>query len=150
VSSSGIVNLLAHTSADGAAATDYAAALAVAAGAVLAVLAVPLVRRGEEAAMRGRRWAHRAAVVVAGCLVVSGLVYPVSKVVGSHEHRKPIGDLQVVFLPGELPRTPGSEAAALGRSGHVRGGWTGEYERRAIGLLDRRLLQPTPNGRRKP
>jgi len=84
-----------HISLDGPAASDYTGALALAAGVVLVVLgvAIPFLHRGEGAAKRSRRWAHRVVAVVAGFLVLYACLYPVSAaIVVTHKYREPIGD----------------------------------------------------------
>ncbi len=84
-----------HISVDGAAASDYTGALALAAGVVLVLLglAIPFLHRREGATTRAKRWAYRVVAVVAGFLVVYAFLYPVSvAVVVTHRHREPIGD----------------------------------------------------------
>lgn len=86
---------VAHISADGAARSDYTGVLAVAAGVVLALLglAIPFLHRGEGAATRTRRWAHRVVAVIAGLVAIYVFVYPVTiAIVVTHKHREPIGD----------------------------------------------------------
>ena len=114
--------LHAHTSAGGADASDYTGVLTLAAGAVLVGLAIPFLHLGDGTATRARRWAYGAAAVVATSLLVYSFVYPVTKIAGTHDHRKPIGD-----EPGAsdgsvtLPRTPPAKGARIG-SGPVRMG----------------------------
>jgi hypothetical protein len=94
VSNSGIADglLHAHTAAGGEAASDLTGMLALVAGAVPVALAIPLLHLGEETATRRRRWAYRAAALIAGAFFVYASIYPVTKIVGTHEHRTPIGD----------------------------------------------------------
>jgi fermentation-respiration switch protein FrsA (DUF1100 family) len=83
-----------HISLDGAAASDYTGALALAAGVVLVLLGlfVPFVHRGEGTSTRGRRWVYRGIAVVAGFLAAYAVVYPVSiAIVVTHKYREPIG-----------------------------------------------------------
>jgi hypothetical protein len=62
--------------------------LALVAGAVPVALAIPLLHLGEETATRRRRWAYRAAALIAGAFFVYASIYPVTKIVGTHEHRR--------------------------------------------------------------
>lgn len=86
---------VAHISVDEAAASDYTGVLAVAAGVALAALglAIPFLHRGEGAATRGRRWAYRAAAVVAGLLVAYAFLFPVGgAIVQTHKFRELVGE----------------------------------------------------------
>jgi hypothetical protein len=66
--------------------------LALAAGAVLLALAIPFLHLREGRATHGRRWAYRAVTLIAASLVVYAIFYPVTEMVGKHEHRKPAGE----------------------------------------------------------
>jgi uncharacterized protein len=85
---------LVHITKDGAAHSDVTGVLALAAGVVLAVLgvAIPVVHRGEGAATRRRRWAHRLVALLIGFPLLYALVYPTSAaIVVTHKYREPIG-----------------------------------------------------------
>ena len=85
---------LVHITKDGAAYSDVTGVLALAAGVILAGLsiAIPLVHRGEGAATRRRRWAHRLVALLIGFPVLYALVYPTSAaIIVTHKYREPIG-----------------------------------------------------------
>jgi hypothetical protein len=83
---------LLHAHASAGDASEYMGVLALGGGAVLVALAIPFLHLGEGPASRGRRRVYRAAAAVASSLVIFAAVYPITQIVGTHEHRKPIGD----------------------------------------------------------
>jgi hypothetical protein len=84
-----------HVALEGPAHSDVTGVLAAIAAAVLVLLglAIPFLHRGEGAAPRGRRWAIRAAVVVAAAVVTFVFLLPAGgAIVQVHKFREPIGD----------------------------------------------------------
>jgi uncharacterized protein len=104
-----------HMAVDGAAASDYTGALAVAAGAVLVALGltIPFLRRGQAAATRRRRWANRVLAVAGGFVVLYTLVFPVAiAVVVTHKFREPIGPPpSAAYQPVSFTSSDGLELA---------------------------------------
>ena len=83
-----------HIAVDAPARSDITGVLAALAGVALVALGVwiPFRHRGERAARRGRRWAHRALASVLGLLLAYAVVLPMAvAVVSTHKFREPVG-----------------------------------------------------------
>jgi uncharacterized protein len=90
----GVLHVI-HIGVDELGGSDVTGVLAAVAGVVLVLLglAIPFLHRGEGAATRRRRWAHRALAIVAALIGAYAFLFPVSvAIVQTHKFREPIGE----------------------------------------------------------
>jgi fermentation-respiration switch protein FrsA (DUF1100 family) len=111
---------IAHMALEGPAESDLTGVLAAAAGLVLIGLGlrIPWRHRGEGAAGKRRRWAHRLVAVLGGTIVVYGFLYPVGfALVQTHAFRAPIGaPPSTAYKPVAFASSDGLELSGWYRS----------------------------------